>query len=80
MLVIQGFFENGVFTPNEPVFGLKGRQEATLTIQETGKKNNISEQAEIWVEILDSLQGSDEELLGEPERIHFRTPEEIDAL
>ena len=80
MLVIQGFFENGIFTPNEPVFGVQGRQEATLTIQETAERKEIQEQARIWTEILEELRNCKEELIGEPERIHFRAPEEIDAL
>ena len=80
MLIIQGFFENGVFTPNEPVFGVKGRQEATLTIQEPDEEDAVLEQAGKWTEILEELQNCKEELTGEPERIHLRTPEEIDAL
>ena len=80
MLVVQGFFENGVFVPSEQVPSLKGRQEATLTIQEAGKKKENQEQVKIWAEILDDLRNCKEELSGEPERTHFRTPHEIDAL
>ena len=80
MLVIQGFFENGVFTPSEPVFGVRGRQEATLTIQEIGGKNETQEQARIWTEILKDLRSCKEELTGEPDKIHLRTPEEVDSL
>ena len=78
MLIIQGFFENGVFIPNEPVVCFKGRQEATLTIQE--KKNEEREYIDQWTEILEDLQNCDEELTGDPERIHFKIPEEIDTL
>ena len=80
MLVVQGFFENGVFTPSEPVYGVKGRQEATLTIQEPDGEGAALEQAGTWTEILEELRNCKEELTGEPERIHLRTPEEIDAL
>ena len=80
MLVIQGFFENGVFIPNEPVADLKGRQEATLTIQEPDEEKEKQEQINRWTEILDDILKCDEELTGEPERIHLRTPEEIDIL
>ena len=80
MLVIQGFFENGVFTPNEQVSGLKGRQAATLNIQETRGTKEAQEHAGIWTEILEDLRNCEEELTGEPERIHFRTPHEIDVL
>ena len=80
MLVIQGFFENGVFTPSEPVLGIKGRQEATLTIQELNEEKERQEQIEKWSKILEALRNCEEELIGEPERIHLRTPEEIDSL
>ena len=80
MLVIQGFFENGVFTPNEQVPDLKGRQAATLNIQQTSGIKEVQEQAGIWAEILEDLQNCEEELIGEPERIQFRTPHEIDVL
>jgi hypothetical protein len=33
-----------------------------------------------WNEIIEDIQNSDEVLEGEPERIHFKTPEEIDLL
>jgi hypothetical protein len=35
MLVITGFFENGVFTPERTLNHIKGRQRASLTIEET---------------------------------------------
>jgi predicted DNA-binding antitoxin AbrB/MazE fold protein len=80
MLVVDGYFENGVFTPNKPVVNVNGRQEATLTI----KESDIQEQQERikrWGEIKKMLADSDDELLeGEPERVRFMTPEEIDAL
>ncbi|MDR2900430.1 MAG: hypothetical protein LBV20_02770 [Treponema sp.] len=37
MLVINGFFENGVFVPEKPLTGIKGRQKAVLNIEETDK-------------------------------------------
>ena len=80
MLVIQGFFENGVFTPSKPVYSVKGRQEATLTIQEPEEHREKQERIKIWNEILEDLENCKEELEGEPERIHLKTPEEIDLL
>ena len=80
MLIIQGYFENGIFTPNEPVFCVKGRQAATLTIQEIDKDIEKQEYIKNWTEILEDLQNNQEELLGEPDRIHFKTPEEVDSL
>jgi predicted DNA-binding antitoxin AbrB/MazE fold protein len=80
MLVVDGYFENGVFTPNRPVVNVNGRQEATLTIKESAIQEQ-QERIKRWGEIKKMLADSDDELLeGEPERIHFMTPEEIDAL
>ena len=78
MLVVDGFFENGVFTPNNPVVNIKGRQEATLTIKEF---NVEQERIKKWKEIKEMLAESEDEMLeGEPDRLHLKTPEEIDAL
>jgi len=80
MLVVDGYFENGVFTPNKPVVNVNGRQEATLTIKESAVQEQ-QERIKRWGEIKKMLADSDDELLeGEPERVHFKTPEEIDAL
>jgi len=81
MLVVDGFFENGVFTPNKPVVNVNGRQEATLTIKEYSVIQEQQERTKRWGEIKKMLADSDDEILeGEPERIHFMTPEAIDAL
>ena len=80
MLVVDGYFENGVFTPNKPVVNVNGRQEATLTIKESAVQEQ-QERIKRWGEIKKMLADCDDELLeGEPERVHFKTPEEIDAL
>jgi hypothetical protein len=34
----------------------------------------------LWDEIIEDIQNSDEILEGEPERVRFKTPEEIDSL
>jgi len=81
LLVIDGFFENGVFTPNNLIAGVEGRREATLTIKEDTMEQERQERIKRWEEIKRLLADSEEEILaGEPERIHFRTPDEIDAL
>ncbi|MCL2294113.1 MAG: hypothetical protein FWC36_04525 [Spirochaetes bacterium] len=33
MLVVNGFFENGVFIPEKPLADIKGRQKAVLRIE-----------------------------------------------
>lgn len=79
MLVVNGFFENGVFVPDRPLASIKGRQRAVLNIDEIddGKK-----QARInaWREFSRAVKASDEVLEGEPERLRFKTAEEIEAL
>ena len=46
MLVVNGFFENGVFIPEKPIAHISGRQRASLNIEETGKKQRSEEQAQ----------------------------------
>lgn len=80
MLVVDGFFENGVFTPCNSV-NVTGRMEATLTIKEYNTVQEQTERIKKWGEIKKMLLQSDDEVLeGEPQRIHLRTPEEINAL
>ena len=79
MLVINGFLENGVFVPEKPLANIKGRQRAVLNIYETGK-NEKQERINAWKEFSQAIRASDEVLEGEPERIRFRTPEEVEAL
>ena len=79
MLVVNGFFENGVFIPERPLANIKGRQRATLNIEETSKDEK-QERLNAWQEFSRIIRSSDEVLEGEPERIHFRTPEETEAL
>jgi hypothetical protein len=40
MLVVEGFFENGVFVPEKPLPGIAGRQRAVLNIDNTGETDN----------------------------------------
>ena len=79
MLVVNGFFENGVFVPDRPLANIKGRQRAVLNIEDM---DDVGKQARIdaWREFSRAIRASDEILDGEPERIRFRTPEEIKPL
>jgi predicted DNA-binding antitoxin AbrB/MazE fold protein len=79
MLVVNGFFENGVFVPEKPLANIKGRQRAVLNIDETDKNKN-HERLSSWQEFSRVIRTNNELLEGEPQRIHFRTPEEIEAL
>jgi len=75
MLIVEGFLENGVFIPNEPLADVKGRQHATLTIAEN-EETERQERINAWRQFGEAVLTSNEELKGEPERFHFRTLEE----
>jgi len=79
MLVVNGFFEDGVFVPEKPLANIKGRQRAVLNIDETDR-NEKQERLCAWREFSRVIRTSNELLEGEPEKIRFRTPEEIEAL
>jgi hypothetical protein len=76
MLVVNGFFENGVFIPEKPLNNIKGRQRAVLNIEEAGKDDK-QYRLRAWQEFSHAIRTSDEALEGEPQRIRFRTPQEI---
>ena len=79
MLVINGFFENGVFIPEKPLSNIKGRQKAVLNIDDTSKDEKTDRQI-AWREFSQTIRASEEVLEGEPEKIRFRTPEEIETI
>jgi len=79
MLVVNGFFENGVFIPEKPLVNIKGRQRAVLNIEETGKDDKQN-RLKAWQEFSHAIRTSDEILEGEPQRIRFRTLQEIETL
>ena len=78
MLVVEGFFENGVFVPKKPLANIKGRQRAVLSIDEKGNDEE-QERLNAWREFSRAIRASEEKLEGEPERIRFKSPEEIEA-
>jgi hypothetical protein len=77
MLVINGFFESGKFIPEKPLDDIKGRQKAVLHIVDD---NDKQERLSAWKEFSQAIKNSDEVLEGEPERMRFRTAEEIAVL
>jgi hypothetical protein len=79
MLIVNGFFFFFVFIPEKPFDDIKGRQRAVLNIDETGR-NEKQERLNAWREFSRVIRTNNEPLEGEPQRIHFRTPEEIGAL
>jgi len=79
MLVVNGFLENGVFVPEKPLANIKGRQRAVLSIDQTDAYEK-QERLNAWREFSRAIRARNEVLEGEPERICFRTPEEIETL
>ena len=77
MLIINGFFENGVFVPEKPLTNIKGKQKAVLQIIDEDEKQS---RLTAWKEFSKAIRESDEVLEGEPERIRFKSPEEVDSL
>jgi len=79
MLVVSGFFENGVFVPDRPLANIKGKQRAVLNIEESddGKRQA---RVNAWRKFSRAVKASDEVLEGEPERVRFRTPEQVESL
>ena len=79
MLVVNGFLENGVFIPEKTITNITGRQKASLRIEQA-EGNEKQVRIEAWREFSRTIRSCNEELDGEPERINFRTPEQIEAL
>jgi len=79
MIVVSGFFENGVFVPDRPLANIKGKQRAVLNIEEMddGKKQL---RVNAWREFSRAVKASHEVLEGEPERVRFKAPEQIESL
>jgi len=71
MLVVNGFFENGVFVPEKPLANIKGRQRAVLNIDETDRNEN-QERISAWQEFSHVIRTNNEPLEGEPKRIRIQ--------
>ena len=74
MLVIDGFFENCVFIPQKPINHIEGRKKAVLRIIYFDEKQ---ERLNAWKEFSQAIKASDEVLEGEPERLSFKSPEDM---
>jgi hypothetical protein len=75
MLVIQRYFEAGQFISDTPV-AIPENKKTIITVLD--KKAQKIRNGEAWDTFLQAIENSNEELSGLPERIRFRTPEEID--
>jgi len=47
-MVIDGYFENGIFTPYHPVISYNGRQKARLIVKEIIPEHRQREKAKKW--------------------------------
>jgi hypothetical protein len=72
MLIIDGFIENGVFVPDQPI-PTHTRMKASLKIKEVPKTEEEvrarQERVKTWKEFGEAILNCDEELTGEPEPI-----------
>jgi hypothetical protein len=79
MLVIPGYIEKGQFIPDSPAL-IADRARVTLTVEEHAAIT-LEENNRAWGEFIETIRNiKDEELPGMPERVQFRTPQEIDRL
>jgi predicted KAP-like P-loop ATPase len=81
LLTIQGYFEAGHFIADTPVQIPEGRKTIVTVLDEkVDKENEQAKYIAYWNKIIEDIQNSDEVLEDEPERIHFKPLDEIDAL
>ena len=81
LLTFQGYFKEGHFVPDTPVQIPEGKKTIVTVLDEAAdEKAEEMRQSKLWDKIFEEIKNCDEELLGEPERVRFRTPEEVDAL
>jgi hypothetical protein len=81
LLAVEGYFEGGRFITDTPVHIPEGKKTIVTVLDEAANKDKERENyVAYWNKIIEDIQNSDEVLEGEPERLRFRTPEEIDAL
>jgi hypothetical protein len=81
LLTVEGYFEAGRFIADTPI-QIPERRKTIITVldEKVDKENGQERYIAYWNKIIEDIQNSDEVLEGEPERIRFKTPEEIDAL
>jgi RAB protein geranylgeranyltransferase component A len=81
LLTFQGYFEAGQFIADTPVH-IPERHKTIVTVLDETVDPEAEQEAhkKLWEKIVEDIQNSDEVLEGEPERLHFRTPEETEAL
>ena len=80
LLVLEGYFDEGRFITDTPYIP-EGKKAIVTVLDEIVDKNKEQKSYQkLWDEIIEEIEASDEVLEGEPERLCFRTPEEVEAL
>jgi hypothetical protein len=81
MLALQGYFQSGRFITDTPV-KIPERKKTIVTVldEDVDVTKEWKAYQILWDEIIDEIESSDEVLEGEPERLHFRSPEETEVL
>ena len=77
MLVITGIFDHERFIPDTPV-SIPEKQKVKVIVEDPAEDTKTY--AQKWAELGEAVLACDEELSGEPVRVQFRTPEEVEAL
>jgi NAD-specific glutamate dehydrogenase len=81
MLALQGYFQSGQFV-TDALVQIPERKRTIVTVldEDIDEEKERKAHKKLWDEIIADLQNCDEALEGEPERLHFRSPEETEAL
>jgi hypothetical protein len=81
MLAFQGYFQSGRFVTDFPVQIPERKKTIVTVLDESVDEDRERKTSQmLWNEIIDEIENSDEMLEGEPERLHFRSPEETEVL
>jgi uncharacterized protein (UPF0216 family) len=81
LLTVQGYFEAGQFIADTPIT-IPERRKTIVTVldEQAPHVRDLAVHKKRWREIIQDVRNCVEVLEGEPERISFKTAEEIDAL
>ena len=77
MLIVTGTFENERFIPDRPV-SIPQNKKAVVIIEEN--PDVVIKPASKWREIGEEILNCNEEILGSPQSLKFRTMAEMEAL
>lgn len=70
MIAVQGYFDGDRFISSDSTL-IPSRKRAIVTILDETVVPKIEKEKKAWKKFLAALASSDEELIGEPERVNF---------